>query len=557
MNRLPDTIEFSEANWRSGFLRVTLIGACILGLAAVINGVLGAPLPALAWLYIGIYFVLLLITFLPIQNSIKAGTLISLFFSLGVLGLTGSETRIEAQTWLLGAITMASLLFSWKTGWMVTGIAMLAIFIKGVDIYNGVMTITVPGVVVNWAAGSASMLLLAVVIVNGIRLTQVEFGKARQQTQSVLEGFQSEKSKLEQVLEKKARDLAVANQVNDHRAQLFQAIAQVTRTIVSSQNLQDLLPQITQATSRYFGFYHVGIFLINLNKDYAVLTAANSEGGRKMLERNHKLRVGQVGIVGYVAGTAKPRIALDTEADSAFFNNPDLPETRSEMALPLIQTGGQIIGVLDIQSTEPNAFNREDIEILITLADQVSMAIANALLFEKTQKSLLESELLYRQDLQSGWKKFTSIQKIAGVHRSGMNTSLYKDPLVLPGAKEARDSGTMYIKNVKNSQMTMPVKLRGEIVGILNVKTNDESRLTDDQIDIITAIVNRAALSIESSRLLAESRMAAEKERAISEISARISASTEIEAILKTAVQALGSQIGDAQISVEIENNDE
>jgi putative methionine-R-sulfoxide reductase with GAF domain len=94
--------------------------------------------------------------------------------------------------------------------------------------------------------------------------------------------------------------------------------------------------------------------------DYAVLSAANSEGGQKMLERNHKLRVGQVGIVGYVAGAGKPRIALDTGSDAIYFNNPDLPETRSEMALPLIQTGGQIVGVLDIQSIEPNAFNPED-----------------------------------------------------------------------------------------------------------------------------------------------------------------------------------------------------
>ena len=93
------------------------------------------------------------------------------------------------------------------------------------------------------------------------------------------------------------------------------------------------------------------------------------------------------------------------------FNNPDLPETRSEMALPLVQAGGQVIGVLDIQSTEPNAFKHDDIEILITLADQVSMAITNARLYEDTQKNLLESDMLYRRDLQTGWKKFSQHTK--------------------------------------------------------------------------------------------------------------------------------------------------
>jgi len=556
MNQSPDNMEFSYTNWRTGFLRVTLIGASIFGLVAVIPGILGATSPLYAWLYAVVYLILLLLTILPVPSSIKAGALISLIFSLGVLGLTESGIRGDAPIFMLGAITMASLLFSWKAGWVVTGLAMLAFFISGWLITSGAMIITssevTPGTAATWASGSTSALLLATVIVNGIRLTQDEFGKAHHRAQAILDVLQSEKSTLEQRVERRTLDLANANQINEHRAQMFQAIAQVTRAIISTQNLQDLLPQVTQAISQYFGFYHVGIFLIDANKDYAVLSAANSEGGQRMLERNHKLRVGQVGIVGYVAGTSKPRIALDTGADAIYFNNPDLPETRSEMALPLIQTGGQIIGILDIQSTEPNAFNREDIEILIILADQVSVAIANARLYEKTQKSLIEAEMLYRRDLQIGWKKFTNSQKIAGVRRIGMNANLYTTPMNLSGAVEVINSGTAYIKNDKNSQMTIPVKLRGEVVGMLNVHTDEERKWTDDEMDIITAIVERAALSIENARLLEESRMAAEKERAISEISAKISSNTQIEMILKTAVRELGNRIGGAQVSVEI-----
>jgi GAF domain-containing protein len=409
----------------------------------------------------------------------------------------------------------------------------------------------------NWASGSTAVLLLGVVIVNGIRLTQNEFGRAQQRAQGVLDALQNEKITLEQRVEKRTEDLASANRVNEYRARMFQAIAQVTRAIISTQNLQDLLPQITQAISEYFGFYHVGIFLINTSGEYAVLSAANSEGGQKMLEHGHKLRVGQTGIVGYVAGSAKPRIALDTGADVIYFNNPDLPQTRSEMALPLVQAGGQIIGVLDIQSTEPNAFNREDIEFLITLADQVSMAITNARLYEETQKSLLEANMLYQQNLLTGWRKFSQTQQIAGVRRAGMTADLYANSIELPGAKEVIDTGLAYINYEKNAEMTLPIKLRGEVVGMLNVKADGERKWTDDEMDIINAIVDRAAISIENARLLTESRMAAEKEHAISEISTRISASTQIETILKTAVRELGSQIGNAQVSVEIGNSEE
>jgi GAF domain-containing protein len=555
-----DNIEFSYTNWRASFLRVTLIGASIFGLVAVIPGVLGASDPIYAGFYIGAYLILLFLTFLPVPSPIKAGALTSLVFSLGVLGLTESGIRGDAPMFMLGAITISSLLFSWKTGWAITALTMLSFIITGGLVVSGTMTITslevTPGNAETWASGSTSVLLLAALIVNGIRLTQNEFGKAQDRAQNMLDVIRDENFTLEQRVEKRTQDLASANHINERRAKMFLAIAQVTHAIISTQNLQDLLPQIAQAISQYFDFYHVGIFLINPNKEYAILSAANSEGGQRMLERNHRLRVGQVGIVGYVAGTAKPRIALDTGADAIYFNNPDLPETRSEMALPLIQTGGQIIGVLDIQSVEPNAFNREDIEILITLADQVSVAIANARLYEDTQKDLIEAQMLYRRNLQIGWKKFTRSKHIAGIRRVGMNANLFTESMNLPGTAEVLNSGA-YFKNDQNYQMTIPVKLRGEIVGILNVKTDEERKWTGDEMDIITAIVERAALSIENTRLLEESRIAAEKERAIGEISAKISASTQIETILKTTVRELGKQIGDARISVEIGSDDE
>jgi GAF domain-containing protein len=369
---------------------------------------------------------------------------------------------------------------------------------------------------------------------------------------------------LTNTLEKRIADRTIelekANLRIDKRAKQFQTISQVVRAIISTQNLQDLLPQVVQVISQQFDFYHIGIFLIDLNKEYAVLAAANSKGGEKMLARSHKLRIGQTGIVGNVAKTGKVRIALDTGADSIYFNNPDLPETRSEMALPLFQSNGEIIGVLDIQSTVPNAFHQEDIEVLTTLADQVSVAIANARLYEETQKALIEAEMVYRQDLKSGWEKFSRSQKLAGIRRRNMKSSFLAEPLDLPGAKEVIQFGDIYQEketNSKSSQLTMPIKLRGEVVGVLNLKANSNREWTPDEMDIITAIIERSAVSIENARLLEESRKIAEKERAISDISAKIGQGTEIETILRTAVRELGAQISGAQVTVEIGGGDE
>jgi GAF domain-containing protein len=104
-----------------------------------------------------------------------------------------------------------------------------------------------------------------------------------------------------------------------------------------------------------------------------------------MLERGHKLQVGEVGIVGHVASTGEPRIALDVGEDAAHFAHPDLPNTRSEMALPL-KVQDRVIGVLDVQSTQEAAFSEDDVAVLQTMADQLATAIANARLFEQVQR---------------------------------------------------------------------------------------------------------------------------------------------------------------------------
>lgn len=360
---------------------------------------------------------------------------------------------------------------------------------------------------------------------------------------------------LEERFSDRTKDLEIANIRIEKRARQFQTISQVSRVIVSTKNLQELLPQITQVVSQQFGFYHVGIFLIDTNKEYAFLSAANSEGGSRMLERSHKLKIGQTGIVGDVAKTGKVRIALDTGADAIYFNNPDLPDTRSEMALPLSKENGEIIGILDIQSTIPNAFYQEDIEILTTLADQVSIAIDNARLFEETRKTILESDAAYRRDLKEGWAKYTRAQKLAGVRRSGLKTNFLSEPIDLPGTAEVMRSRSPYNQKEEggnSANLTIPMNLRGELVGILNVKTDQQREWSSDEMDIINAIMERAALSIENARLLEESRKTAEREHTIGEITAKISSGTEIESILRTAVRELGAQINGAQVTIEI-----
>jgi len=359
---------------------------------------------------------------------------------------------------------------------------------------------------------------------------------------------------LETRVAQRTADLNEANRLSERRGRQFEAISQVARAISSNLDLEKLLVQVTEVISREFGYYHIGIFLLDAAREYAVLSASNSLGGQRMLDRSHRLKVGETGIVGYVTSTGRARIALDTGADAVFFNNPDLPETRSELALPLL-VGEQVIGALDVQSTEPRAFDQEDVRILSTLADQVSIAIQNARQYEETRRALAEAEALSRQFIRTGWSQFTRAQKLEGIRHTGAKaTMLYRKP------GKGGEKGSMKTDQLKpqgrGATLSLPVKLRGEVIGTVDIRAPENRHWDQDELDVVTAIIERSAIAMENARLLAESQKLAAKERTIGEISAKISAQSEIEELMKTAAQELGRSLPGMQIAIQLKNGE-
>jgi len=347
---------------------------------------------------------------------------------------------------------------------------------------------------------------------------------------------------LEIRVENRTAELETANQQAQHRAEQFEAIAQVSKTISSIQNHEELINQITRLISQRFGFYHVGIFLLDDNREYAVLRAANSEGGQRMLERRHRLGVGQTGIVGYVTSTGTARIALDTGTDAIYFDNPDLPETRSEMALPL-KIGDQVFGALDVQSTKPNAFAQEDISILSVLADQVSAAFENAQLHEDAQDALSKAEAAYQQVTGEAWSGIRRLTPVVGYHFNGTHA----EPLNMP-TNGTQVQGT-------DHAYTVPVQLRGTPIGNLRINSTANGRQwTEDEIAVIQATAERVALAVENARLILESQKRASKEQMISEITGKIGSSINLRNVLQTAVEELGQAIPGSEILIQLED---
>lgn len=353
-------------------------------------------------------------------------------------------------------------------------------------------------------------------------------------------------------LQQRTQELEIKSRQAARRLNQFRAIAEVARSISAIENLQDLLPRIAAVISQEFGFYHTGIFLIDDDKEYAVLAASNSEGGQRMLKRGHQLKIGETSIVGFAALTGQARIALDTGEDAVYFNNPDLPTTRSEMAIPL-RAGNQVIGVLDVQSEQVNAFSQEDIELLSIMADQVSIAIQNAQQFQATQRAAAEAQQAYRRYIRGEWRTLLRETGRMGYRYSKAGVGPLKARVQSLEIQEAEATGlTRVSTNETSKPLVVPIKLREEVLGVLSISASGGRLWDPDEVDIVEAVVERVALAIENLRLLETSRAQAMREQTISAVSARIASSVNLQSILQTAVEELGRILPGSEVVIQL-----
>lgn len=338
------------------------------------------------------------------------------------------------------------------------------------------------------------------------------------------------------------------------RASQMQAVAEVGKSVAAQRDLDELLTRTTRIISDRFNYYHVGIFFLDQRGEYAILRASNSSGGAKMLERGHKLRVGQEGIVGTAAGTGEARIALDVGEDAVFFNNPDLPDTRSEMALPLI-AGGETLGVLDIQSIEANVFSADDIPTLQLLAEQLAIAVQNARLLRNSQEALMLARKATRDISRENWRAL--LQDIEGL---GFVSSLDGElAQVTKDSVTNTDRGILDGKKMLSEDqktLSVPIRARGQTIGIMRLAKLPGSEIwTPDEIADVEQLSSQISNTLESARLYQEAQRRAAQEQAIGEITSAISASTNVDNILRSTVQALGHQLDDTEIVLELETD--
>ncbi|MDK1027990.1 MAG: GAF domain-containing protein [Anaerolineae bacterium] len=353
--------------------------------------------------------------------------------------------------------------------------------------------------------------------------------------------LQASGEELEQRVLERTSELGAANEKISEKVNQLRIVADVARSGATVKDLKQLLDSIALLISQRFEYYHIGIFLVDENREFAILRAASSEGGKKMINNGHRIKIGRQGIVGNVTFIGKHRIALDVGVGSVIFDNPDLPETHSEMALPL-KIAGEIIGALDLQSKERNAFTQDDVDVLSILADQVAISIQSTRFVEEAELALKLKEATSKRESGLIWKSYLPGVKVKGYIYDGLTPKPYTEK--------------QHKKLVSSDQLSIPIKIRGNTIGRIHLNALDPNReWSNNELLMAKAVADRTGLALEIARLIEDARNSVSKEQVIGEISASINAARDVESILQTTVEELGRRLSGASgVTIEMAN---
>jgi len=354
----------------------------------------------------------------------------------------------------------------------------------------------------------------------------------------------------------------------ENRAIQIQTAAEVARAAGSILDPDELILQVVELARERFGLYYAGLFLVDQEGEttgepgrWAVLRAGTGEPGQQMLAQSWKLEIGGDSMIGQCITSGMAEIQSDVEKAPVHLRNPFLPDTRSEMALPLTSRG-QTIGALTIQSSQEATFTEEDIAVLQTMASQVANAIQNAHLFRRTQAALQEMEATHRRYLHQAWTEYSRNAQLNYYETDHPGMTPLSDT-VIPEIQQAAEQpgATGFTGNDlgggDHSALVTPIRLRGAVIGALGIHDEDGTRhWTDNEIALVEAVVERMALAAENLRLVDERLRRAASEQLIGQIAARMRESLDIDTVLQTAIQEMGDALDIDQVQVRLKGGE-
>lgn len=516
---------------REKILQVILLIFSVLGLPVIILAVIAEIRTGGTWLpilYISVYLIFtafLLLRDLPYSVRARTLTLTGLFLAISELFESGQMG--DVRMFLIAFTSLTAIFFGYRN--VITATLLSLSLVMGIGLYAAVTPEPfIPSLAnvregTDWLTSSASFLLLSTLIAGAITILISNLNANLVKQSQLTKNLADERDALEDRVQERTRDMA-------HSLNQLRAASDISRTISALNAPEDMLQQVIEMIKERFHLYYVGVFLLDSARHYAVLQAGTGEAGKKMLAQGHRLNVGGSSMIGWCISNRKPRIALDVGSEAVRFNNPILPYTRSELALPIIARD-LVLGALTIQSDKPGAFDENDIAILENIADSLATSLENDHLYHEMRKNLEEIRTLNHEYLQRAWAET--------IETYGELAYQYEN-------QKPADEGSAAANIIE-----VPLVLRDEVIGTIALEM-DRKQLSPDEQSFIDNVSTQTAIALENARLLHETERRAVQEQKLNELTARFTRSMSIDEILRTATQELGQLPTVAEVSVRL-----
>jgi GAF domain-containing protein len=360
-----------------------------------------------------------------------------------------------------------------------------------------------------------------------------------------------------------------ANEAVQIRAGVGEIVTDITQRVAQRVSVQDLADYTIERIIKDFErIYHAQIFLSDDIGAEAKLAASTGEVGRKLIERAHGLKVGSVSVIGQVTYLGKYIIAQSGSSDSVHQRNELLPETQVEAAFPL-RIGERVIGALDLQSKDRDAFNRDDLaESFQTLADSIGLAIDNIRQFERAEQRVKENQRLVEEAREALRQVERLNERLTGriwseyIDGAGRDIGLAVDfdsketitqAELTASIAQAIQSQEMVQTTIDDRQViTMPLRVRGRVMGAMEFELDENGEFSAEDKDLLQEVAERFGVAIENVRLVNESQRTAQREAFVNQIVGRLQTINNVEDMVTEAARGLRDALKAQKIAIKL-----
>jgi GAF domain-containing protein len=524
----PNALDYK--GWRKKFITVIMRITSVLGIAIIAASFSTATITDRI-LFIGLYLILLTVTVLQVKYAVRAFALLFMLYTIGTNSILAWGPWLDGSIFFITFVILSALLFDQWIDVIALGVSILTFAIVATLQLSGIHQFTPSNIpattIIDWVAYTIDFSIPSVVLIIAIGQFKKEFALVIQNMQDTFQELTIERAQLENRVYERTEELA-------SRATQLRSSASISRTIAELQDISELMGNAVELTSEQFGYYHVGLYLLDERKRTAFLQAASSANGKQLVGQGFRVEPDRLNPIHQVIEYNRPHLSSDTD-HANFIQDTNFPLTRSRMILPLT-VRNNVIGMLDMHSDQPQSFTAQDAEVLQTLADLIAISIDNVRLINETKNLLRQLEANTSAQTRETWAKFTSRHKPA---------YQYTPAGVRPLFANSKRDGT--------NGLRVPLMLHGQTIGTITLKRKGAAAEWSEREQILVEkVADQVALALENSRLVDETQKRALRDQVIANISARVRETLDVESVLRTAATELRKafDLKEAEISV-------